>query len=232
MSNKEPILKLQDICKSYIQADQPQLILDSANLEIHPGEIIAIIGRSGSGKSTLLNMMSGIDKPDSGKVIVSQQVINELSEYERTCYRRKHMGFVFQFFNLIPTLTIRENILLPLELNKSLDPNSIDFVKSLLSKVGLNNRMNHYPDQLSGGEQQRIAVLRAIAHKPKLVFADEPTGNLDTETGSDVLNLLQDMVQKFNMTLLMVTHSSDVSNIANRVFTMKHGKLVKLKNHD
>jgi len=215
-----------------MQADQPRLILDNAKLEIHSGEIIAIIGRSGSGKSTLLNMMSGIDKPDSGKVIISQQVINELSEYERTCYRREHMGFVFQFFNLIPTLTVRENILLPLELNKSLNPSNIDFIESLLFKIGLNNRINHYPDQLSGGEQQRIAILRAIAHKPKLVFADEPTGNLDAETGADVLNLLQDMVRNFNMTLLMVTHSSDVSEIANRVFAMKHGKLVKLQNHD
>ena len=228
MSSNSTILKLRNISKSYNQGDQQRIVLDDTCLDIYEGEIIAIIGRSGSGKSTLLNMMSGIDQPDKGDICVPQQIINQLSEYERTLYRRENMGFVFQFFNLIPTLTIRENILLPLELNKSLNKDSIGYVDTLLSSVGLSDRFHHYPDQLSGGEQQRIAILRAIAHKPKLVFADEPTGNLDAETGTEVLQILQNIVQEFNTTLVMVTHSQDVAIIADRTFNMQHGKLIEL----
>lgn len=227
MSSKSTILKLSNISKSYNQGEQERFVLDDACLTIYEGEIIAIVGRSGSGKSTLLNMMSGIDQPDSGEVYVTHQIINQLSEYERTLYRRKNMGFVFQFFNLIPTLTIRENILLPLELNNSLNAESIDYVDTLLSSVGLSDRFHHYPDQLSGGEQQRIAILRAIVHKPKLVFADEPTGNLDAETGIDVLKILQNIVQEFKTTLVTVTHSQDVAKIADRAFSMQQGKLIQ-----
>jgi len=228
LSNNDRILNLNSVCKSYLQGDQKRLVLDNACLDISEGEIIAIVGRSGSGKSTLLNMMSGIDQPDSGEIIVAHQAINQLSEYERTLYRREYMGFVFQFFNLIPTLSIRENVLLPLELNNSLNTNSIHYVNSLFSSVGLSDRLHHYPDQLSGGEQQRIAILRAIVHKPKLVFADEPTGNLDAETGGEILQILQKIVQKYKTTLIMVTHSQDVAKIADRAFSMQHGKLTQL----
>lgn len=232
MNKKENILQLQNVSKIYSQGNKNRIVLDDVCLEVHKGEVIAIIGRSGSGKSTLLNMMSGIDQPDSGKIIVTDQVINQLSEYERTCYRRKHMGFVFQFFNLIPTLTAQENICLPLELNNCLNAENRVFVESLLDTVGLSEQKNNFPDQLSGGEQQRIAILRAIVHKPALLFADEPTGNLDAESGQNVLRLLQAMVQGQQTTLIIVTHSTDVAKMADRIFSMQQGKLVQLRHEN
>ncbi len=232
MIKKNVVLRMQNVSKSYSQGNQSRVVLDNTCLDIHKGEIIAIIGRSGSGKSTLLNMMSGIDMPDSGAISITHQIINQLTEYNRTCYRRKNMGFVFQFFNLIPTLTIRENIYLPLELNNCLDAENIAFVDTLLDKIALSDRINNYPDELSGGEQQRVAILRAIVHKPSLVFADEPTGNLDAESGRSVLKLLEAMVQENQTTLVMVTHSTDVTKIANRVFCMQQGKLVRFQSGD
>jgi len=226
------ILKLSNVSKNYTQGNQKRIVLDNTCLEIQKGEIIAIIGRSGSGKSTLLNMMSGLDMPDSGDIQISGQIINRLDEYSRTCFRRKYMGFIFQFFNLVPTLTICENIYLPLELNNCLDSENIDLVNELLDKVQLSDRKDDYPDQLSGGEQQRIAILRAIVHKPALIFADEPTGNLDTETGQSVMALLKSIVEQFKATLVLVTHSEDARQIANRTFRMQNGKLTQLVHHE
>jgi len=225
------ILTLNKVNKNYIQGNQTSTVLFDTCLEIQSGEIIAITGPSGSGKSTLLNIMSGIDMPDSGDIQVSGQFINQMSEYARTCFRRKHFGFIFQFFNLIPTLTVCENIHLPLELNNNLDTKSRIFVNELLKNVELSDRKECYPDQLSGGEQQRIAILRAIVHKPAIIFADEPTGNLDTETGQNIISLLKRFVEQFKATLILVTHSDDVCQIANRIYRLQNGKLKQLVQH-
>lgn len=226
--DKNIILTLLHIEKSYSQANRNSLVLDDVCLEVTKGEIIAIVGRSGSGKSTLLNMMSGIDMPDKGEIHIQQQIINQLSEHERTCFRRKNLGFVFQFFNLIPTLTAIENISLPLELNNLLNTELKQQVLSLLDSVDLREKQDYYPDQLSGGEQQRIAILRAIVHKPSLIFADEPTGNLDAKSGERALDLLINMVKEYQSTLIMVTHSDEVAAIADRIFSMQNGKLMQV----
>ncbi len=221
------ILHLANVSKSYTQGGQIRTVLNEACLDVQKGEIIAIMGRSGSGKSTLLNIMSGLDMPDAGDIQILGQSISTLSEYARTCFRRKHIGFIFQFFNLIPTLTVRENICLPLELNNCINKQSLALVDDLLEKVNLSDRQNHFPDQLSGGEQQRIAILRAIIHKPSLIFADEPTGNLDAETGQSVLKLLQNIVTQYKTTLILVTHSEEARKIANRTLHMLNGKLTQ-----
>ena len=220
------MLSLINVSKSYMQGNQARSVLNDTSFNVESGEIIAIMGRSGSGKSTLLNVMSGLDMPDNGDVNISGILINQLDEDERTCYRRQHMGFVFQFFNLIPTLSVSENIHLPLELNNALNASSIAETDQLLRRVGLYDRKDHYPDQLSGGEQQRIAILRAIIHKPDLIFADEPTGNLDAETGKRILDLLKDIVDATKTTLILVTHSEDACRIAHRTYNMEDGKLI------
>lgn len=191
------------------------------------GERVALLGPSGSGKSTLLNLMSGIDTADEGTVEVDGTDLTGLSERERTLFRRRHIGFVFQFFNLLPTLTVEENLLLPLELAGQVSAEDRRRASSLLEAVGLAHRTGTFPDRLSGGEQQRIAVARALVHRPLLVLADEPTGNLDAETGLRVLALLDDLVRESGTTLLMVTHAPEVAARADRILTVRGGRLVE-----
>ena len=185
-----------------------------------------LVGRSGTGKSTLLNLLSGIDPPNSGEVVIDGVTISALSERERTLFRRDKIGFVFQFFNLIPTLTVEENILLPLELKGRVGPEQHRTALALLDEVGLADRAGSFPDRLSGGEQQRVAVARALAHDPLLVLADEPTGNLDLETGLQVLDLLDRLTRRAGKTMVMVTHSREVVGIADRVFRVEDCRLV------
>ncbi|MCB1056741.1 MAG: ABC transporter ATP-binding protein, partial [Acidobacteria bacterium] len=179
------------------------------------------------GKSTLLNLLGGIDLPSAGEVIVRGTSLGELDEEGRTLFRRDHVGFVFQFFNLIPTLTVEENLLLPLELKGTCGPRQRDAALALLAEVGLADRAASFPDRLSGGEQQRVAVARALAHDPLLVLADEPTGNLDHETGLAVLDLLDRLTRRAGKTLVMVTHSREVVGLADRVLTIANGRLVE-----
>jgi putative ABC transport system ATP-binding protein len=186
-----------------------------------------LVGKSGSGKSTLLNLVSGIDTPDTGEVIVAGQTITRLSERERTLFRRQKIGFIFQFFNLVATLTVLENLLLPLELNGRTAARDRRHALDLLDRVGLADRQSTFPDRLSGGEQQRIAVARALVHDPVLVLADEPTGNLDTETGRIVLDLIDTLTRQAGKNLLMVTHSPEVIGLADRVFRIAEGALVE-----
>lgn len=202
------------------------MVLQNAHAEFQSGQITAILGKSGSGKSTLLNLISGIDEPDSGQVWVDGQELTALPERDRTLFRRARIGFVFQFFNLIPTLTVGENVSLPLELNRIPHPQAQKRAQEVLEAVGLLDRWKTFPEKLSGGEQQRVALARALVHDPLLILADEPTGNLDEETGRQVISLLAHLTREQNRTLLLVTHSLESASPADRVLRLSHGQLV------
>ncbi len=227
MQNKQnkPLLVVEQLIHSYREGGDNRPILNGINLQVAAHECIALLGRSGSGKSTLLNMLAGIDTPQSGRIEVLGQEINALSERARTRLRRRHIGFVYQFFNLIPTLNIAENVGLPLELNGISEPEISRMVGFLLSDVGLGDRWNAFPDQLSGGEQQRVAIARALIHNPSIVLADEPTGNLDAETGNKILDTLLGLSRQLKRTLIIVTHSLEVAKRADRILTLDDGVL-------
>jgi putative ABC transport system ATP-binding protein len=219
-------LRFHDLTKSYYEGEVRRVVLQNAHAEFQPGEITAILGRSGSGKSTLLNLISGIDAPDSGQIWVEGENLTTLSERERTLFRRARIGFVFQFFNLIPTLTVGENVSLPLELNRIPRLQAYQKVQDVLEAVGLLDRWNTFPEKLSGGEQQRVALARALVHDPFLILADEPTGNLDEETGAQVISLLARLAREHNRTLLIVTHSREAASHADRILRLSRGQLV------
>ena len=219
-------LRFHDLSKSYYEGDVRRVVLQNAHAEFQPGEITAIFGKSGSGKSTLLNLISGIDAPDSGKIWVDGRELTALSERDRTLFRRARIGFVFQFFNLIPTLTVGENVTLPLELNRIRRVQAQQKARELLETVGLLDRWDTFPEKLSGGEQQRVALARALVHDPLLILADEPTGNLDEETGAQVIALLARLTREQNRTLLIVTHSPEAASHADRVLRLSHGQLL------
>ena len=222
-----PVLRLEGLFKSYQEGGGYHVILSGADMTLRRGEFAALLGPSGSGKSTLLNLISGIDKPDRGSVVVNGVHLTRVSERERTLFRRRHIGFVFQFFNLLPTLTVEENLLLPLELNGRIDEGGRQGARDLLKEVGLEGREDAFPDRLSGGEQQRVAIARALVHEPALVLADEPTGNLDSRTGSRILDLLHGLTRERGATLLVVTHSREIATAADRVFEIREGRLVE-----
>ena len=223
------VIRLEQLTKVYTEGDRQHLVLDELNREFYTGEFVALLGKSGSGKSTLLNLISGIDRPTSGTVAIATGdrtvPLTTLGDNERTLFRRRHIGIVFQFFNLIPTLSVLENVTLPLELNGESRRARVR-AGELLERVGLGDRQQTYPDKLSGGEQQRVAIARALAHDPLLVLADEPTGNLDEDTGARVLELLLDLTRDAGKTLFMATHAPEVARLANRVLHLDHGKLV------
>ena len=225
---KEPLIRLADVWKSYREGDRERVVLREASLLVARGEWLFLLGRSGSGKSTLLNLISGIDLPDRGVVEIDGIALTKLSERDRTLFRREKIGFVFQFFNLIPTLTVIENVLLPLELTGRFTAEERRRAQELLDRVGLADRGDSYPERLSGGEQQRVAVARALIHQPLLVLADEPTGNLDTETGRHVLELFTSLVRSTGATLVLVTHSSEVAAYADRTMSISDGRLEEL----
>jgi putative ABC transport system ATP-binding protein len=220
------MLELKNVSKNYFEGNTKHSVLSNFELSISKGEIIILLGKSGSGKSTLLNIISGIDVPDGGSVKIDGTDITKLSEKERTLTRRNKIGFIFQFFNLIPTLTVKENLQLPLELNN--DSNQDEKIKSILTEVGLLDRANTYPDKFSGGEQQRIAIARALIHNPDIILADEPTGNLDYETGLQIVDLLDRVVKKKGKTMIMVTHSKDVIGLADKIYSLKEGRLTEI----
>ena len=217
------MLQLKNLSKKYIEGKSGHVVLKALNLSVEEGEIVILFGKSGSGKSTLLNIISGIDIPDEGSVIIDGIDITRLSEKERTLIRRNRIGFIFQFFNLIPTLTVKENLLLPLELSEI--ENQEERINSILSELDLLERSNAYPDKLSGGEQQRIAIARALIHNPDIILADEPTGNLDHDTSLQIIDLLDRVVKKKGKTMIMVTHSRDVIGLADRIFSLREGGL-------
>jgi putative ABC transport system ATP-binding protein len=221
-------IALINIYKSYKEGQSVYDVLKGINLNLNQGEIVILLGKSGSGKSTLLNLISGIDLPDKGEIIIDDLKLTEQSEHNRTLFRRKKVGFIFQFFNLIPTLTVEENLLLPYELNYKNTNGFKEKATNLLEEVGLLNRLKSYPDILSGGEQQRIAIARALIHNPDIILADEPTGNLDYENGKVVISLLDNLVRKNNKTLIMATHSREVVGIADRILQIKDGSIQTL----
>ncbi len=219
------MIKLENVSKGYNEGKMFHKILSEVNLNINKGEIIILYGKSGSGKSTLLNLLGGIDLPDEGNIYFEDINLTTLSEKERTLFRRKRIGFIFQFFNLIPTLTVSENLKLPLELNSI----SFDRVKEILEEVGLSERMDAYPDVMSGGEQQRVAIARALIHNPDFILADEPTGNLDFDTSRQIIDLIDRIVKQQGKTMIMATHSKEVMGLADRVLTLKDGKFEEMK---
>ena len=218
------ILETIDLTKKYGKGDIEVVALDKVNLTINKGEFIAIIGPSGSGKSTLLHLLGGLEKPSKGFVKIEEQNISDMHENKLARYRRKNIGFIFQQYNLIPVLDVRENIKMPLMLDKA----SIDekYIDDIVNFLGLKEREKHLPNQLSGGQQQRFAIGRALAPKPSIILADEPTGNLDTKTTEEVLKLLKDSIKKYNQTLVMITHNEEIARMADRVIYIKDGKLI------
>ena len=220
----EAFIQLRGIHYGYRDRAQDRPILRGITAEFRRGEYVALFGRSGSGKTSLLNLLGGLDLPSSGEILIGDVNLTRLDEHRRTLFRRHHIGFVYQFFNLLPTLTVAENILLPLELNGA--PESARrSALALLEELGLGDRADTYPDRLSGGEQQRVALVRALAHDPGLILADEPTGNLDDRTGDEVLDLLDRVVRPRGQTVLVVTHSLEVARRADRIFHLHDGSL-------
>jgi putative ABC transport system ATP-binding protein len=224
--DKNVQLCIRNLCRSYQEGDQLHPVLNHLNAEIFRGETIALRGRSGSGKSTLLNLISGIDAPDEGQIQIAGSDITAMSERERTLFRRRHIGFVYQFFNLVPTLNVEDNVKLVLELNKIPAPEATQRVNDLLTAVDLFDRKLSYPDVLSGGEQQRVAIARALAHRPYLLLADEPTGNLDDTTARSVFGLLDKLVQQVGGTMIVATHSVEVAGFCDRVLELRDGVLI------
>jgi putative ABC transport system ATP-binding protein len=222
--NSDDLIRARGLRKSYATATSSQQVLSGIDLDIAAGEFVVVLGRSGSGKSTLLNLLGAMDRPTEGQLTIGGQRVARLDEAGRTLFRRRHVGFVFQAFNLIPTLTVSENLRLPLELN-GLDADADDRIAGYLERLGLADKTDRYPEQLSGGEQQRVAVARALVHEPSLLVADEPTGNLDLETGREVLALLDRMTREAGKTLVMATHSPEVIGIADRVLTIRDGRI-------
>ena len=217
------IVRLENVSKDFLEGGQTRSVLRGVSATFEEGQFVAIRGRSGSGKSTLLNLMAGIDMPSSGDIVIAGVKVTRLSQRERTLFRRDNLGFIFQFFNLIPTLTVLENVRLPGEL-----AGRPDNALALLERVGLADRRDVFPDKLSGGEQQRVAIARALAQNPRLVLADEPTGNLDEKTGDSVMALLDAVTRQAGKTLIMVTHSRLLAAQADLVLEMAHGRLTPM----
>jgi putative ABC transport system ATP-binding protein len=223
---QDNFIRLEDLSKSYQEGEHTRVVLRDVNATFAKGEFVAILGKSGTGKSTLLNLISGIDRADSGAIWLDGQNLTALDERQRTLFRRHSIGFVFQFFNLIPTLTVWENVVLPLELKSVTVEEVHRRAESLLDAVGLLDRRESFPDRLSGGEQQRVAIARALVHDPLLVLADEPTGNIDGETGQQVLALLDRLTRQAGKNLILVTHSAEGAAYADRILHLRDGQLV------
>ncbi len=219
-------VRIEGLSHSYLEGTQRHAVLDNLNFELRTGESVALRGRSGSGKSTLLNLIAGIDTADGGTVCINNELITAMSERDRTLFRRQHIGFVYQSFNLIPTVTVADNVRLILELNGVGAAAARQRVEELLLAVELSDRAGSYPDLLSGGEQQRVAVARALAFRPKLLLADEPTGNLDDANAERVLTLLDALRREYGSSLIMATHSASVAARCDRVLALRNGRMV------
>lgn len=220
-------IRVEALSKSYLEGEKTRIVLQEASAGFSRGEFVAILGKSGTGKSTLLNLISGIDRPDSGSIWVAGVNLTGLNDHQRTLFRRHKIGFIFQFFNLLPTLNVLENVVLPLELGGQDGSGADRQAETLLEAVGLLDRAAAFPDRLSGGEQQRVAIARALVHDPLLVLADEPTGNLDEETGRQVLSLLDRLTRQAGKNLILVTHSAEAASFADRLLLLRDGKLLE-----
>ncbi len=219
------ILTVNNVSKTYQSGSKSLTVLNNISFEIEAGSSIAIVGPSGSGKTTLLGLCAGLDSSSTGEIKLNGEALEQLNEDQRAALRNKHVGFIFQSFNLLPTLTALENVMVPIELlgQKNVKPIAIE----LLEKVGLGDRIHHYPTQLSGGEQQRVSIARAFANQPKILFADEPTGNLDEETGATIENLIFNLNKELGTTLILVTHDDELAAKTHRILKLKGGKLAE-----
>ena len=219
------VLETIDLCRSYGSGETKVDALYNVNLSIDEGEFLAVVGASGSGKSTLLHLLGGVDRPTSGKVIIDGEDIYRLNEKKLAIFRRRKVGLIFQFYNLIPVLTAEENITLPLLLDdKKVDK---DYINDLMTVLDLKNRKDHLPSELSGGQQQRVSIGRALAYKPSIILADEPTGNLDSKNSKEIIDLLKYSVKKYNQTLVVITHDISIASQADRIITIEDGRIAK-----
>lgn len=219
------ILETKNLCKYYGKGENQVKAIDNTSIQINRGEVIAIVGKSGSGKSTLLNMLGGLDKPTSGSVFIGDKEIFTLKEKELAVFRRRKIGFIFQAYNLISSLNVWENIVLPI----GLDESKVDtrFVGDIVRTLGIKDKIKNLPNTLSGGQQQRVAIARALASKPDIILADEPTGNLDSKTGDEVISLLKMSAKKYGQTLVMITHDAEIAQMAERIIVIEDGKVVR-----
>lgn len=218
------ILRIRELKKYYNDGNSIVKAVDHVNLDVHKGEFIAIVGKSGSGKSTLLNLIGGLDRPDSGEVLVEGRNVYRMKDEQLAVFRRQKIGFIFQNYNLIPSLNVWENVVLPIGLdNRKVN---VRFIEELLTTIGLNDRKKALPGMLSGGQQQRVAIARAIAAEPAIILADEPTGNLDTKTELEVMSLLKSSVEKFGQTLIMITHDEGIAQTADRIVHIEDGRVI------
>ncbi|WP_394861906.1 ABC transporter ATP-binding protein [Paraclostridium bifermentans] len=219
------ILKTRGLKKYYGEEENLVKAIDNNNIEIIEGEFVAIVGKSGSGKSTLLHMIGGLDRPTDGKVFIDGKDIFSLKDESLAIFRRRKIGFIFQYYNLIPSLNVWENIVLPIGLdNKTVDE---EFINDIINALGLSDKKESLPNTLSGGQQQRVAIARALATRPSIILADEPTGNLDSKTSDEVMSLLKSMIKKYNQTLVMITHDETIAQMADRVIYIEDGKVLK-----
>lgn len=217
------ILKVENLTKTYGRKDTEVVALDKVSFTVNKGEFIAIVGASGSGKSTLLHLIGGVDKPTSGNVYINGKNIYNLSKDEMAIFRRNEIGLIYQFYNLIPILNVKENITLPCDLDgKKVDEKRLN---EIIRMLGLENREGHLPNELSGGQQQRVAIGRALINNPSIILADEPTGNLDSKASKEIIDLLKDSNKKYNQTILLITHDENIAKQADRIITIKDGKI-------
>jgi len=224
-----PIIEVKDVTKVYKVGNEKIVALDKVNLTINKGEFCCLLGTSGSGKSTLLNVMAGIEKLTSGEIIIRNRKINKMSERELSIFRQKYLGFIFQSYNLIGSLTAFENVELPLIFKEVSSKKRKKMVKAIIKAVGLSGRAKHKPSQMSGGQQQRVGIARAFVSSPEIVFADEPTGNLDTKTTMEIMNLIKSIAKEYNQTIVMVTHDSRIAEFADKVISIHDGNVISVE---
>ena len=222
-----PIIHTVNLCKVYAVGKERVVALNDVSISIEKGEFCCIVGQSGSGKSTLLNQLAGLEKPTRGKVFIGSHEISAMTEDELAKFRQAHLGFIFQSYNLLPTMTAAENVALPLMFKGISRSQRLAMARKELKNMGLGGRAEHMPTEMSGGQQQRVGIARAFVSKPRVIFADEPTGNLDSKTSADVLGLLKTTSQKFHQTLVMITHNSEIAQLADRIIRIEDGKIVQ-----
>lgn len=229
IDNRKVVIDVSNLYKIYKVGNNKVRALDGVDFKVYEGEFCAIVGTSGSGKSTLLNMLAGLEKPTKGTIVIADQDISKMNEKQLVRFRRENVGFIFQSFNLIPTMNAVENVAMPLAFRGEDKKKRMAKAKEMISLVGLAKQKNHKPSQMSGGQQQRVGVARALVVDPGIVFADEPTGNLDTNTTKDILHLISDVVSNQNKTLVMVTHDRDLARVADKIIHIRDGKITKIE---
>lgn len=228
---KKPVIQVRDLYKIYSVGENRVRALNGVDFNIYQGEFCSIVGTSGSGKSTLLNMLAGLEKPTKGKIVIEGKHLEKMTEEQLVKFRREHVGFIFQSFNLMASMNAEENVAMPLMFRGIEKKERLEKARKMLKLVGLNQHMRHKPTQMSGGQQQRVGVARALVLDPQIIFADEPTGNLDSNTSAEVMNLMKRIVKEENRTLVMVTHDNHLASFADRIFHIKDGKIVKIEDN-